>query len=95
MRLGLENLKEIADEMTLRTTPLIAELRFDGRGAYAADTGTWPRTTRTTNTCLNCFGAMAKLPSMYHVIADDKVRSPSSEANNSRRRSGGALSSYL
>ncbi len=57
---------------------------FDGRKANAADTGTWPGTILTTNTCLNCFGAMAKLPPMYHVIVDDRVHSPSSEAKTSR-----------
>ncbi len=57
--------------------------------------GTWPRTGLTTNTCLNCFGVMAKLPPMYHVITDDKVRGPSFEANTSRRRSRGALLSCL
>ncbi len=32
---------------------------------------------------------------MCHAITDDKVRSPSFEATTSRRRSGGALLSYL
>ncbi len=78
-----------------RSISRYAELRFDGRRAYVADTVTYPRPFLTTNTCLNCVGVMAKWPSLYHAIADDKVRRPSSEVNTSRRGSGGAFLSYL
>ncbi len=61
------------------------ELLFDGKRAYFTDKGVWSSTIYTINICLNCVGAMAKMPYIHYVEAAASERNPLAVLNSSTR----------